>query len=343
MIRFDCDYTEGAHPQIMEALLRSNMEQCPGYGMDAHCDNARRLICAACAAPEADVHFLVGGTQANVTVIASLLRPYQGVLCADTGHIHCHETGAVEATGHKVLALPNTAGKISAAQVRAAYEAHWGDVTHEHIVQPGMVYISQPTEYGTLYSARELEELSAACRELGLPLFVDGARLGYALAADDSLSLPHLAANSDVFYIGGTKVGFLFGEAVVITDPALKRDFRYMIKRQGGMLAKGRLLGVQFESAFENGLYFTMARHAVEQALRIKTALTEKGIPLLFDTVTNQLFPIFTKSQQEKLTKKYALSYWQAVDERRDAWRICTSWATQTEHVEALIADILAL
>lgn len=343
MIRFDCDYTEGAHPRILDALVRSNMEQCPGYGEDAHCAAARAYIRTACQAPDADVHFLVGGTQANVTVIASILRPYQGVLCADSGHINCHETGAVEATGHKALALPNVNGKITAAQVRQAYEHHWGDVTHEHIVQPGMVYISQPTEGGTLYTAAELEALYAVCRELGLPLFVDGARLGYALAADESLSLPHLARNCDVFYIGGTKVGLLFGEAVVITNPALKKDFRYMIKRHGGMLAKGRLLGVQFEAAFADGLYFEMSRHAVAQALRVKEALAAKGIKVLFESKTNQQFPIFTKAQQEKLAANYAFSHWQAVDAERDAVRICTSWATLDNHVDALITDIQQL
>lgn len=343
MIRFDCDYTEGAHPNIMAALAATNFEQTCGYGEDHHCENARAYIKKAIEYESADVHFLVGGTQANMTVIASILRPYQGVLCAETGHINCHETGAVEATGHKVLALPHKDGKISAGQVRDFVAAHWRDGAHEHIVQPGMVYISQPTEYGTLYSCAELEELGCVCRELNLPLFVDGARLGYALAADKSFTLPFLAANCDIFYIGGTKVGCLFGEAVCITNDALKRDFRYMIKRMGGMLAKGRLLGIQFEEMFRDGLYFRVAEKAVANALRIKAALIEKGIPLFMDSTSNQQFPILTKAQQAALGEKYALGFWDTTGGDSDAIRICTSWASTDENVEALIADIMAL
>ncbi|MBE7016842.1 MAG: low specificity L-threonine aldolase [Ruminococcaceae bacterium] len=343
MIRFDCDYTEGAHPNIIAALSESNFEQTCGYGEDHHCENARAYIKKAIGCESADVHFLVGGTQANMTVIASILRPYQGVLCAESGHINCHETGAVEATGHKVLALSHKDGKICAKQVRDYVATHWRDAAHEHIVQPGMVYISQPTEYGTLYSREELKELYAACRELELPLFVDGARLGYALAADKSFTLPFLAANCDVFYIGGTKVGCLFGEAVCITNDALKRDFRYMIKRMGGMLAKGRLLGIQFEEMFRDGLYFRVAEKAVANALRIKAALIQKGIPLLMDSATNQQFPILTKAQQATLGEKYALGFWDTTGGERDAIRICTSWASSDENVDALIADIMAL
>ncbi len=343
MIRFDCDYTEGAHPNIIAALSESNFEQTCGYGEDHHCENARAYIKKAIGCESADVHFLVGGTQANMTVIASILRPYQGVLCAESGHINCHETGAVEATGHKVLALKHKEGKICARQVKDYVAAHWRDAAHEHIVQPGMVYISQPTEYGTLYSCQELEELYSACRELKLPLFVDGARLGYALAADKSFTLPFLAANCDVFYIGGTKVGCLFGEAVCITNDALKRDFRYMIKRMGGMLAKGRLLGIQFEEMFRDGLYFRVAEKAVANALRIKAALIEKGIPLLMDSATNQQFPILTKAQQAALGETYALGFWDTTGGETDAIRICTSWASSDENVDALIADIMAL
>ena len=343
MIRFDSDYTEGAHPQILSALVETNLEQTPGYGEDAHSERARARIRRACEREEADVHFLVGGTQANFTVIASLLRPYQGVLCAESGHIACHETGAVEATGHKVLPLPAEQGKITASQVRAAVEAHYADGTHEHIVQPGMVYISQPTEFGTLYRAEELRELSRVCRELGLPLYVDGARLGYALAADPELTLPQMAAYCDVFTIGGTKVGLLFGEAVVFPDPALGRDFRYLMKQRGAMLAKGRLLGVQFEAAFTDDLYARMGRHAVTQALRIRSALAERGIGVLFPTDTNQQFPILSKKQHAALSGRFALSYWQAVDDDHDVWRICTSWATRPEDVDELIAAIRAL
>ena len=343
MIRFDSDYTEGAHPQILSALVETNLEQTPGYGEDAHSERARARIRRACEREEADVHFLVGGTQANFTVIASLLRPYQGVLCAESGHIACHETGAVEATGHKVLPLPAEQGKITASQVRAAVEAHYADGTHEHIVQPGMVYISQPTEFGTLYRAEELRELSRVCRELGLPLYVDGARLGYALAADPELTLPQMAAYCDVFTIGGTKVGLLFGEAVVFPDPALGRDFRYLMKQRGAMLAKGRLLGVQFEAAFTDDLYARMGHHAVTQALRIRSALAERGIGVLFPTDTNQQFPILSKKQHAALSGRFALSYWQAVVDDHDVWRICTSWATRPEDVDELIAAIRAL
>ena len=254
MIRFDCDYVEGAHEMILRRMLETNMQQTAGYGEDEICESARQKIRATCDAPEAAVHFLVGGTQANATVIASILRPHQGVLCAATGHINVHETGAVEALGHKVLPLPHTEGKITAEQVRQAVEAHYADAAFEHIVQPGMVYISHPTEYGTLYSLAELTALSEVCRACRLPLFLDGARLGYGLAAGD-VTLPDLARLCDVFYIGGTKCGALLGEAVVICDPALQKDFRYHIKQRGGMLAKGRLLGIQFDVLFTDGLY----------------------------------------------------------------------------------------
>lgn len=344
MIRFNSDYTEGAHPRILDALTRTNFEQTNGYGEDEHCRRAADLIRRECGMPEARVHFLVGGTQTNLTVISSILRPYQGVLCASGGHIACHETGAVEASGHKVLPLPDVEGRISAAQVREAVERHMSDETREHTVQPGMVYISQSSECGTVYGKHELEEMRETCRALGLPLFIDGARLGYALAGSGGeLTLRDIAECCDVFYVGGTKVGLLFGEAVVITDPAIGRDFRYMMKQRGAMLAKGRLLGVQFEEAFTDGLYYEMSAHAVREAARIKAALTRRGIPLLFDSPTNQQFPIFTREQQEVLSVKYAFSHWQHVDERRDAVRICTSWATKKENVDELIVDISKL
>ena len=245
MIRFQCDYAEGAHPLILQKMGETNEEQTVGYGNDPYCERARKKIRTLCDAPKADVHFFVGGTQTNFTVIRSILRSYQGAVAANTGHINVHETGAVEATGHKVLPLPSEDGKITADQVREYYEAHWQDADHEHMVQPGMVYISHPTENGTLYSKEELKALYEVCRELGLPLFLDGARLGYGVMSEASeLGLADIAAFTDVFYIGGTKVGALFGEAVVITNPALKKDFRYLIKQSGGMLAKGRLLGI---------------------------------------------------------------------------------------------------
>ena len=344
MIRFDCDYTEGAHPRVLSRLAETNMDQTPGYGEDEYCNAARDCIRRLCGCPDAEVQFLVGGTQTNLTVISSLLRPYEGVISADTGHINIHETGAVEATGHKVLALPHRDGKLTGEMVRTAWEAHINDTTHEHMARPGMVYISHPTENGTLYSLEELTALSEVCRQIGLPLFLDGARLGYGLAAKGSdLNLSDIARLCDVFYIGGTKVGALFGEAVVMKNPALCPNFRYMIKQRGGMLAKGRLLGLQFLTLLEDGLYFDIAQSAVKLAERIREALQAKGIPFLFETRANQLFPIFTDAELKTLSEKYAFSYWQRVDESRSAVRICTSWATTGENVEKLIADIAAL
>lgn len=342
MLRFESDYLEGALPEIMEALQRTNLEQTPGYGEDAHCENAARLIREKCRAPEAAVHFLVGGTQANLTVIAAALRPHQAVMAADTGHIAVHETGSVEATGHKVIALPSPDGKINAEQIKNCVEAHWADSTHEHQPQPAMVYISQPTENGTVYSLAELEAISAACREKGLVLFVDGARLGTALACTD-VGLPELARLTDVFYIGGTKLGALFGEAVVITNPALKRDFRYIIKQRGGMFAKGRLLGVMFETLMSDGLYERTGEREVTLALRLRAAFEKKGWPLLYDSPTNQQFPIVPDAQLAKLAEKYSFSDWARVDETHRAVRFCTSWATKPADVDALIADIEAL
>ena len=340
MIRFECDYAEGCHPSILEALAATNYEQTAGYGEDPHCDRARAMIRQACQAPDADVHFLVGGTQANTTVIAAALRPHQGALCAATGHINCHETGAIESTGHKVLPLPSTDGKITAEQIEAAYQAHWNDVTHEHIVQPGLVYLSHPTENGTTYTLEEMTAISDVCRSRGLILFVDGARLAYGLAAQPDLDLPALTRLCDVFYIGGTKVGALFGEAVVITKEELKRDFRYYIKQRGGMLAKGRLLGIQYECLMEKGLYFDLGRQAVELALKLRAAFEEKGIALRYDSRTNQQYPILTNDQMARLGEKYAFSFWEKVDDTHSAVRFCTSWCTQAEQVEALIADL---
>ncbi len=341
MIFFNCDYNEGAHERILQRLMETNMEQTVGYGEDAYCQKAAELILQECQAPEADVHFLVGGTQANLTVIAAALRPYEGVLTADTGHINCHETGAVEATGHKVLALPGRNGKIRAEQVREAVRSHREDPSFEHIVKPGMVYISNPTEIGTIYHKGSLGKLYEACKECGLYLYIDGARLGYGLAArDNDLDLPFIARHCDVFTIGGTKMGTLFGEAVVITNPELQKDFRYMIKRQGGMLAKGRLLGIQFLAMFEDGLYYRLGEHADEQAMRIKHALIEAGCNFSFSSSTNQQFPVLSDAKLKKLSETYAFSYWERVDEHYSMVRICTSWATKTEDVDALIRDI---
>ncbi|GED31171.1 threonine aldolase family protein [Brevibacillus centrosporus] len=344
MIRFENDYTEGAHKRILEQLWETNEEQTSGYGTDEHCEKARAYIRTACDAPNADVHFLVGGTQTNTTVIASILRPHQGVVSAATGHIAVHETGAIEATGHKVLTVPSEDGKIQAHQVKEIYDAHWNDVTHEHMVQPGMVYISHPTENGTTYTKAELEAISKVCRENGLPLFLDGARLGYGLVSEEcDLTLADVARLCDVFYIGGTKVGALFGEAVVIMNDALKKDFRYMIKQRGGMLAKGRLLGIQFETLFEDGLYFDISRHAVQLAMMIRAAFSEKGFSFRYDSTTNQQFPILPDEICKELGKKYSFSHWEKADETHSVVRFCTSWATKRENVETLIEDIRAL
>ncbi|WP_411504366.1 threonine aldolase family protein [Brevibacillus centrosporus] len=344
MIRFENDYTEGAHKRILERLWETNEEQTSGYGTDEHCEKARAYIRTACDAPNADVHFLVGGTQTNTTVIASILRPHQGVVSAATGHIAVHETGAIEATGHKVLTVPSEDGKIQAHQVKEIYDAHWNDVTHEHMVQPGMVYISHPTENGTTYTKAELEAISKVCRENGLPLFLDGARLGYGLVSEEcDLTLADVARLCDVFYIGGTKVGALFGEAVVIMNDALTKDFRYMIKQRGGMLAKGRLLGIQFETLFEDGLYFDISRHAVQLAMMIRAAFSEKGFSFRYDSTTNQQFPILPDEICKELGKKYSFSHWEKADETHSVVRFCTSWATKRENVETLIEDIRAL
>ena len=344
MIQFQCDYNEGAHPRILQRLMETNMEQTVGYGEDAYSAHARELIKEACQTPDADVHFLVGGTQTNTTVIAHALLGYQGVLAADTGHINVHETGAIENTGHKVLALPAVNGKLTAAQVKEAIEAHRTDSNFEHMVQPGMVYISYPTELGTLYSHQELKDLYDVCRACQVPLFIDGARLGYGLCSPEcDLTLPELAHLCDVFYIGGTKVGALFGEAVVIMNDLLKRNFRYSIKQHGGMLAKGRLLGLQFETLFTDHLYMDIATNAIQQAMRIKKALIEKGIPFFMESNTNQQFPIFTDEALEKLSKEFCFSFWEKIDKTHTAVRICTSWATTREHVDVFLAAIADL
>ena len=341
MLRFECDYTEGCIPEILEAIAKENHTQLCGYSEDPVCDRARQKIKALCGGEDVDVHFLVGGTQTNTTVIAASIRPYQGVLSASPGHINCHETGAIEATGHKVIALASDTGRLSAAQIRKYCADHWADATHEHIVQPGMVYLSHPAENGTLYTLQELRDIRAACDEWNLTLFVDGARLGYGLAAPcNDVSIEDLAKLTDVFYIGGTKVGALFGEAVVIRNRELKKDFRYMIKRQGGMLAKGWLLGLQFDTLFENGRYFAVSQKAVAQALRIKEAFEKKGCRFLIESHTNQQFPILHRDILKKFDQDYTYSVWEQVDENHTAVRFCTSWATTDEQVDRLVQDI---
>ena len=341
MIYFHNDYSEGCHKKVLEALTRTNLEQTPGYGTDDYCKEAAELIAKACGREDLKVHFLVGGTQANLTVIAAALRPYQAAVCAVSGHINVHETGAVEATGHKVLGLPSDDGKITARQVRDLVAAHRANDSFEHENQPKLVYISNPTEYGTLYSLAELEALSAACRDNGLYLFLDGARLGYGLMSQgNDVTLPDLARLCDVFYIGGTKVGALFGEAVVYSNPVLAEDFRYMIKRQGGMLAKGRLLGVQFKALFEDGLYFEISSHAIRMADQIRATFDELGVSYLVPGVTNQIFPILSDDFLAELGKNFMFTEMERVDDSHRCVRFCTSWASTQENVDALCREL---
>lgn len=350
MIRFECDYGEGAHPRILERMVETNMAQTPGYSEDEFCDQARAYIRRACGRDDVDVHFLVGGTQTNMTVIAAALRPYQGAVAAVTGHINVHETGAIEATGHKVLALECSDGKIRAGQIEALVHAHREDSSFEHMVQPGLVYISFPTENGTIYSKKELEEIYKVCCNEGLYLFIDGARLGYGLTCpENDLTMADLARLCDVFYIGGTKVGAMFGEAVVIGNETLKKDFRYMIKQRGGMLAKGRLLGIQFEVLFDpkDGqaeiLYTRIARDAVKKAERIRQAFSEKGCKFLYDSPTNQQFPILTDAQLDALKDEFSFTFWQKTADGHNCVRFCTSWATTDAAVDRLIQVIQGL
>ena len=337
MIYFNNDYSEGCVPEILEALNATNYQQTPGYGMDAHCASAAAKIKKLCGREDIAVHFLVGGTQTNLTVIAASLRPHQAVIAAGTGHISVHETGAIEATGHKVVELPEHDGKITAAQIENICRSQSESMDAEHTVQPKLVYISSPTEYGTLYTLEELKAIRRTCDAFGLYLFVDGARMGYGLTAEgNDVFLKDFAELSDVFYIGGTKVGALFGEAVVITNPAIAQDFRYLIKQRGGMLAKGRLLGLQFDVLLEDDLYMRIAARANGYARVIREKLKELGYSFLVDNTTNQLFPILPDTVLNELAKEFCFSEMGRIDEEHRAIRICTSWATAKENVAAL-------
>lgn len=339
MIRFDSDYTEGCIPEILDAIAAHNLLQLQGYSEDPITERTRDKLRTMCSCQDADVHFLVGGTQTNATVIASALRPYQGVISAETGHIACHETGAIEATGHKVIALPTQSGRLSADQISRHCAAHWSNASFEHIPQPAMVYLSHSAENGSIYTLEELTAIRKVCDQWNLLLYVDGARLGYALASPaNDISLPDLARLTDVFYLGGTKQGALFGEAVVITNPALKKDFRYMIKRQGGMLAKGWLLGLQFDILLDR--YMELSQNAVAQALRIKQAFEQAGCRFYMESWTNQQFPILDNETMHRFDDKYAYTVWEAIDASHTAVRFCTSWATTDAQVDALLADI---
>ncbi|MCQ2143191.1 MAG: beta-eliminating lyase-related protein [Bacteroidales bacterium] len=342
MISFDCDYLEGCIPEVLERLQKTNLEQTYGYGADPYSDMAREKIKEAIGNDSARVHFLVGGTHTNATVISSILKAYQAVICATTGHINVHETGAVEHGGHKILALPSKDGKVRAADVDSVFNAYYADPSNIHVVTPGMVYISFPTELGTIYSRSELEDLHSVCRKWNIPLYIDGARLGYGLASPEcDLTLKELASLCDVFYIGGTKQGALFGEAVVFTTPGLVDDFAHYIKQNGGLLAKGRLLGLQFDTLFTGDIYSSYSRHAIRLAMKVRDALKAKGIELLYASPTNQQFPVFEDTKLAELRAKgFSFEFWEKIDETHTAVRICTSWATLESNVDALIAAV---
>ena len=341
MILFHNDYNMTCHNAVMKKLAEAAQFQHTGYGIDECCKRAAAMIRDKCGNTIVDVHFLVGGTQSNLVVIGAALRPHQGAICAHSGHINVHETGAVEATGHKVLPVPSEDGKITAAQIVDCVTAHKEDPDAEHTVMPKLVYISNPTELGTIYSLAELEAISEACRKFGLYLFVDGARLGYGLTAkDNDVTLADMARLTDVFYIGGTKCGAMFGEAVVISNPQLSEGLRYMIKQRGAMLAKGWLLGVQFEALFENDLYFEICASANRKADRLRSAIDKSGYTYLIKSTTNQVFPILPNTMLDKLSGSFTFIRQQKMDDNHTAVRFCTSWATSEDEINALCQAI---
>lgn len=335
MFSFKNDYSEGAHPAIMEALAKAGFTQNKAYGKDSHSFHAADLIREQIGCADADVHFMVGGTQTNLTAIAAFLRPYEAAVCAQSGHINVHETGAVEATGHKAVVTVSADGKLTPDSLEQAVKSH----TDEHMVKPKLVYISNSTEIGTVYSKKELEDLSAFCKQNGLYLYLDGARLGSALTCGSDLTLRDLPRLTDAFYIGGTKNGALFGEALVIVNPALKDDFRYMIKQRGAMLAKGMALGVQFEVLFQNNLYFDLAAHANKMAAKLRESIAESGFTFLTDSPTNQIFPILPDNLVEKLRENYDFELWEKRADNTSVIRLVTSWATPESMVEKFIQD----
>ena len=337
MLSFECDYNTGAHPRILEALISTNMEPAPGYGNDAYTASAKEKIRAACGREDADVRFLVGGTQTNRIVIDSMLKNYEGVIAATTGHISAHEAGAIEASGHKVLTVPGYDGKLRASDVDALIKNFYADGSHEHMVFPGMLYISHPTEYGTLYTKAELSELSALCRHYDIPLFLDGARLGYGLMSRDTdVTLSDIAELCDVFYIGGTKVGALCGEAVVFTHGNAPKHFFSTVKQNGALLAKGRLLGIQFDTLFTDGLYFEISKNAIERAEDLKRIFVEKGYKFFKNSPTNQQFIVMSDEKIAELSPKVRFEIWERIDARHCAVRFATSWATTSEDIENL-------
>jgi threonine aldolase len=338
MLNFASDYTEGAHEKILKRIAETNLEQNPGYGTDRYCESAKDRIRKACGCPEAQVTFLTGGTQTNQIVIDTMLKPYEGVVAADTGHVNVHEAGAIEYTGHKVMTLPAHDGRIDSRELETFLNDSESDGNREHMVFPGMVYISHPTEYGTLYSLKELKSISDICRRHNIPLFMDGARLGYGLMSDGTdVDLASIAGLTDVFYIGGTKVGALFGEAVVFTKKNMPDHFVTRTKQHGALLAKGWLLGIQFDTLFTDDLYFRISRNAILMAEMLRSGLKEKGYAFLLDSPTNQQFVILDNSRMDGLSKKVTFSIWEKVDETHTAVRFATSWATTEESVRELL------
>lgn len=339
MLYFENDYSEGAHKKILQRLTETNMEHLSGYGADPYCSSAKDKIRSACQCPDADIYFLSGGTQTNQIVICSMLRQYEGVLSASTGHIGVHEAGAIEYTGHKVLELPQKDGKITASALSSYLENFYGDANHEHMVFPGMVYISHPTEYGTLYSKEELESVSQVCREYHIPLYMDGARLITGLACpENDLTLPDIARLCDVFYIGGTKAGALCGEAVVFTKQNTPAHFMTTVKQHGALLAKGRLLGIQFDTLFTDQLYQEIGKAAIETASILKKGFQEKGYQLYNDSPTNQIFVILDDEKMEKLKKNVVFSFWEKPDNTHTIVRFATSWATKKDEIKQLLS-----
>ncbi len=339
MLNFANDYARSAHPAILAKLQATNLLPMAGYGFDEYTDCAKQKIKAICQCPDAEVHFLIGGTQTNLTIIKAMLAPYQGVLSADTGHINVHEAGAIEATGHKVLTLPHQHGKITARQIEDYLNGFYQDSSHRHKVFPGMVYISHPTEYGTLYRQAELRQISQVCKAFDIPLMLDGARLAYGLAAETDVDLATIAQWCDVFYFGGTKAGLLFGEAVVFSTPQfIPKQFHTIVKQQGALLAKGYLLGIQFDTMFSDGLYQTIGKQAVQHAQHIAQTLRQKGYSLLLTSPTNQQFVILTHQQYEQLSKQVQFAFWDTYDDKRAIFRIATDWATTEQAVEQLLA-----
>lgn len=336
-VSFESDYIAGAHPRVLQRLLETNLETLSGYGVDPYCESAREKIKAACKCPEAEVEFLVGGTQANAVIISTMLHDHEGVIAARTGHISTHEAGAIEFTGHEVLEVGQTDGKIEPVVLKKYLEDFYADANHEHMTFPGMVYISFPTEYGTLYTKKELTELSEICRVYQIPLFLDGARLGYGLMSRAcDLTLADIAELTDVFYIGGTKVGALCGEAVVFTKKNRPAHFMHSVKKRGALLAKGRLLGIQFDTLFTDDLYFEISRHAIEMAEELKALFKAAGLPFYLESPTNQQFVILENTQIEKLGEKAGFSFWEKYDADHTVVRFATSWSTAREDLEAL-------